>query len=154
MGCKCTISVEINSNVSKMIQANSLFLNFQMKSPYHLVTLLFSHNIFRKFRFSIISEAISHFSAFGALILNMKVCCLFSLESPHRGDSNQYTQNTIFNMKKTIALNYSKSTAMGFSKELNSEFEIAVVNRPSVFEPLKVYCFKVNEQNFIFHCRS
>ena len=26
----------------------------------------------------------------------MKVCCVFSLESPHRGDSNEYTQHTIF----------------------------------------------------------
>ena len=27
-----------------------------------------------------------------------------------------------------------------FSKELKNEFETAVVNEPSVFEPLKVYC--------------
>ena len=32
--------------------------------------------------------------------LYQKVCCVFSLESPHRGDSNKYTQHTIFNMKK------------------------------------------------------
>ena len=43
----------------------------------------------------------------------MKVCCVFSLESPHRGDSNEYTQYTIFNIKKKITLNYSKSAAMG-----------------------------------------
>ena len=29
---------------------------------------------------------------------------------------------------------------MGFSKELKNEFETAVVNEPSVFEPLKFYC--------------
>ena len=34
---------------------------------------------------------------------------MFSLESPHRGDSNEYTQYTIFNMKKKIILNYPKS---------------------------------------------
>ena len=56
VGCKCKISVEINSNVSKMIQGNNL--------------LLFSHASFRKFRFLNISEAICHFSAFGALILS------------------------------------------------------------------------------------
>ena len=38
---------------------------------------------------------------------------MFSLESPHRGDSNEYTQYTIFNMKK-ITLNYPESAAMGF----------------------------------------
>ena len=33
------------------------------------------------------------------------------------------------------------SAAMGFfSKGLKSEFETAVVNEPSVFEPLKFYC--------------
>ena len=31
---------------------------------------------------------------------NMTVCVVFSLESPHRGDSNEYTQHTIFNIKK------------------------------------------------------
>ena len=67
--------------------------------------------------------------------------CVFSLESPHRGDSNEYTQNTIFNMKKKNTLNYPKSAAMGFfSKGLKNEFETAVVNEPSVFEPLKLYC--------------
>ena len=29
---------------------------------------------------------------------------------------------------------------MGFSKGLKNEFETAVVNEPSVFEPLKFYC--------------
>ena len=44
----------------------------------------------------------------------MKVCCVFSLESPHRGDSNEYTQYIIFNIKEKITLNYPKSAAMGF----------------------------------------
>ena len=43
---------------------------------------------------------------------NMKVCCVFSLESPYRGDSNEYTQFTVFNIKKKITLNFSKSAAM------------------------------------------
>ena len=46
--------------------------------------------------------------------LNIKVCCVFSLESPHRSDSNVYTQYTIFNIKKKITLNYSKSAAIEF----------------------------------------
>ena len=66
---------------------------------------------------------------------------MFLLESPHRGDSNKITQYTIFNMNKKNTLNYSKSAAMGFfSKGLKNEFETAVVNEPSVFEPLKLYC--------------
>ena len=62
---------------------------------------------------------------------------MFSLESPHRGDSNEYTQYTIFNIKMKITLNYPKSAAMGFcSKGLKNKFETAMVNEPSVFEPL------------------
>ena len=66
---------------------------------------------------------------------------MFSLESPHRGDSNKYTQYTIFNVKQKITLTYPKSAAMGFfSKRHKNEFETAVVNEPSVFKPLKFYC--------------
>ena len=38
---------------------------------------------------------------------------MLSEESPHRGDSNEYTQYTIFNIKTKITLNYPKSAAMG-----------------------------------------
>ena len=66
---------------------------------------------------------------------------MFLLESPHRGDSNENKQYTIFNVNKMNTLNYPKSAAMGFfSKGLKNEFETAVVNEPSVFEPLKFYC--------------
>ena len=70
----------------------------------------------------------------------MKVYCVSSLESSHRGDSNEYTQYTIFNIKKKIILNYPKSAAMGFFLGLKNEFETAVVSESSVFEPLKFYC--------------
>ena len=74
----------------------------------------------------------------------MEVCSVFSLESPYRGDSNECTQNTIFNIKKEITLNYSKFEAMGFfSKGLKNEFETAIVNESLVFEPLKFYGIKL-----------
>ena len=44
----------------------------------------------------------------------MKVCYVFSLESPQRDDCNVYTKNTNFNIKMKISLTYSKSAAMGF----------------------------------------
>ena len=56
-----------------------------------------------------------------SIFFNMKVCCVFSSESPHRGDSNKYTQYTIFNIKKKIALNYPKSAAMFFFLQLTQE---------------------------------
>ena len=34
-----------------------------------------------------------------SIFLNMKVYCVFSLQSPHQGGSNVYTQYFIFNMK-------------------------------------------------------
>ena len=61
---------------------------------------------------------------------------MFSLESPHRGDSNEYTQNTIFNIEEKITLILS----WDFSKGLKNEFETAMVNELSVFETLKFYC--------------
>ena len=49
----------------------------------------------------------------------MKVWCVFSLESPHRGDSNEITRYTIFNIRKKISLSYPKSATIG--KGLNLE---------------------------------
>ena len=39
---------------------------------------------------------------------------MFSLESPHGGDSYEYTQYTIVNINKKDTINYPKSAAMGF----------------------------------------
>ena len=70
----------------------------------------------------------------------MKVYCMFSLESPSRGDSNEYTQYTFFNMKEKKHPKLSQICSYGiFSKGLKNKFETAVVNEPSVFEPLKFY---------------
>ena len=73
---------------------------------------------------------------------------MFSLQSPLRGDSNEYTQYTFFNMNKKNTLKLSKICSYGlFSKGLKNEFETAVVNEPLVFEPLKFYCIiKTEEQ--------
>ena len=47
-----------------------------------------------------------------SIFFNMEVCCVFSLEPHHRGDANEYSQFTIFNIyikKKKITLNYPRS---------------------------------------------
>ena len=36
----------------------------------------------------------------------MMVCCVFSLELPHGGNSYECTQHTIMNIKKKIIQNY------------------------------------------------
>ena len=51
----------------------------------------------------------------------MKVCCLFSLESPHRDHSYKYTQYTIFNIQKQITLNYPKSAGKDFFQRTQLE---------------------------------
>ena len=66
---------------------------------------------------------------------------MFSLETPHHGDSNEYTQYTIFNIKKiTLNIPISSYVFFFFKRDSRMNFETAVVNKPSVFEPLKVYC--------------
>ena len=67
---------------------------------------------------------------------NLKVCCAFSLESPHRGDSNEYTKYTISNIKKKITLHYPIYAAMGFFQEThervrNSRGKRAISVRPT-----------------------
>ena len=57
----------------------------------------------------------------------MKISCVFS-ESPHGGDSFEYTQYTIFNIKMKIILNYPKSAVIGSFQGLMNESETAVVN--------------------------
>ena len=49
-----------------------------------------------------------------SIFFNMKVSCVFSLESPHRGDSNEYTQYTIFIIKKENPPKFSQICSYGF----------------------------------------
>ena len=69
---------------------------------------------------------------------------MFSLESPHRGDSNEYIQYTVCNMEKEQHPKlFQLCSNRIYSKGLKNEFETAVVNEPSVFEPLKFYCTNI-----------
>ena len=77
---------------------------------------------------------------------------MFSLESPHRGDSNEYTQYTIFNTKKKNTLNYPKSAAMGFcSKGPKKEFEITMAQMAPFSFP---YYFTIPNYEFNFYFRG
>ena len=71
---------------------------------------------------------------------------MFYLGSPHQGDSNEYTQYTIFNIKKENHPKFSQIcsheiVSMGLknnvSMGLKNKFETAVVNESSVSEPPK-----------------
>ena len=45
------------------------------------------------------SQVRRHIRDVFSIFFNVKVCCVFSIESPHRGDSNENTQYIIFNIK-------------------------------------------------------
>ena len=76
-----------------------------------------------------------------SVFFNMKVYCVLSLDAHQRGDSDEYIQYTISRYKKENHPKLSQICNYGIcSKEPKIEFETAVVNEPSVFEPLKFYC--------------
>ena len=62
------------------------------------------------------------------------------------------TQHTIINIRKKITLNYVCIYKI-FSWRSKNEFEIAVVNETSVFEPLKFSC-KCFSGNSVFKAAS
>ena len=73
------------------------------------------------------------------------VCCVYSLELPHQGDSNEYTQHTIIVWKiKKISLNYRCLlpelvpwlTLSGSNHPCFEQFSMV----PKMFEPLKFDC--------------
>ena len=77
----------------------------------------------------------------------MKVFCVFTLQLPHRGDSNEYTQYTIFQYEKEKHPKlYQICSCRIFFKELKNEFDKAVVNEPSMFEPFKFCCIYVEDK--------
>ena len=55
---------------------------------------------------------------------------MFSLESPHRGDSNEYAQHSIFNILKKSPKIIANLQLRDFSQGLKNEFERAMVNEP------------------------
>ena len=90
-----------------------------------------------------------------SILFTMKVCCVLLLELPHRGDSNEYTQYTIFNIKKKITLNYPKSAAIGVrfqgtqERVRNSRGKGAISVRAT--EVLLYLCSSVLDRLFVIH---
>ena len=70
-----------------------------------------------------------------SIFYNMKVCCVFSLESPHRG-----TIYLFQNVKENHLKLFQICRYGIFFQGTQNELETAIGNEPSVFEPLKVYC--------------
>ena len=68
---------------------------------------------------------------------------MFSLESPHRGNSNEFTQYTIFNMKTKNTLNYPKFAAMGFFQGTQERVRNSHGKRDISVRAIKFYCISV-----------
>ena len=62
--------------------------------------IMFETRVVRANEYQSYCQVSRHNRGIYPIFYNMKVCCVFLLESPHRGDSNEYTQYTIFNIKK------------------------------------------------------
>ena len=82
---------------------------------------------------------------------------MFFLELPHLGDSDEYTQYTIFIIKKKISLNYPRSAAIGiFTKGFKNEFETAMekIATEGLLYISKMFLIKVvdNKQNVGKYC--
>ena len=89
-----------------------------------------------------------------SIFFNMKACCVFSIESPHRG-----AQHVIIDIISTLNyLTYFNVCSCGiFPCGLKNEFEKAVINEPSVFEPLKFFCIQplLRKGSFLpVHCST
>ena len=85
-----------------------------------------------------------------SIFFNMRVYCVFSLESPQQGDSNEYTQHTISQYKKEIHPKLSQICNYGVcSKGPKNEFEPAVVNERSVVRAIELLLnfFVICQQN-------
>ena len=102
---------------------------------------LFETGEFRAIEGLLYSQVRRHNRDIFSIVFNKKVYYVFLLESPQRGDSNKYTQYTISQYKKENQPKLSQICNYGIlSKGLKNEFETAVVNEPSMFEPLKFSC--------------
>ena len=47
-------------------------------------------------------DQVAKYGFFLKIFFDIKICCTFSLESPHQGDSNENTKHTIVNIKIAI----------------------------------------------------
>ena len=73
---------------------------------------------------------------------------MFTLESPHGGDSNEYTQYTIFNMNMKNTLNYPKSAAMGFFQGTQELVRNSRGKRAISVRAIEVLLYLQNKRDF------
>ena len=73
---------------------------------------------------------------------------MFSLESPRRGDSNEYTQYTNFNIKRKIDPNYLKSASLGFFPRTQARVRNSHGKRAISVRAIEVLLYKLSRVRF------
>ena len=74
---------------------------------------------------------------------------MFSLESPHRGDSNEYTQYTIFNMNKKNTLNYPNLQLWAFFQGTQERVRNRGGKRAISVRAIEVLLYTCTKTNFL-----
>ena len=105
------------SNVSVKKELSQLQSNLMARTRFGASKKnLFDTGVVRAIRVDYRARSRSIIWPYFFIFFKIKVCCVYSLESPHRGDSNEYTQYTIINIKRQspeIIPNAMMSAAMG-----------------------------------------
>ena len=71
---------------------------------------------------------------------------MFSLESPHRGDSNRYTKHTISIWIRKISLNYPRFAAVGFFQGTQERVRNNCGRRAISVRAIEVLSYLVNSE--------
>ena len=102
------------------------------------------------------------------IFYNMKVYCVLSLESPHWGDSNEYTQYTFFNIKKENHTKFSnlhlREFFLGTQERVGNSHGKRAISVRAIEVLLYMYCSVTFHSHFsksqsyimskIWHCIS
>ena len=83
------LSLLAMTNPNQMYSITSIVRTRMARLPRMIRTLFFS-----PYKILLIAQENKYLGIF-FLFYHGIVCCVYSLESPHRGDSNEYTQHTI-----------------------------------------------------------
>ena len=74
---------------------NSIQYNLNGSNPDGSFTVDDSNSFFSPYKILPVAQENKYILRYFFLFYHWIVCCVYSLESAHRGDSNDYTQNTI-----------------------------------------------------------
>ena len=99
-----------------------------------------------------IREVKKHNIVIFSIFFKIKLCCVYSLELSHQGDSYKYTEHTVLRKNKRSRIIPNIINICSYGKKfqgLKNNFKKAVVNEPSEFEPSEIFCILKPQKNLI-----